>query len=284
LILITGATGLNGTEIVQRLSVRHVPARAMVRDRTRAGALALPNVEVVEADFDRPETLFPALAGVRRAFLLTPSSERAEAQQIAFVDAARQCGVAHVVKLSQLGADADSLGRFQRYHAAVESALETSGMAYTFLRPNLFMQGLLSFRSTIATQHAFYAAAGDARVSVVDVRDVADAAVAALTESGREGQRYELTGPEALTHSEMAEHLSAALGRHVTFTDIPLEAMRDALLGVGFPVWQADGLVEEYTLYRRGEAAVVDSGVLDATGHAPRDFTDFARDYASMFS
>src|SRR5215203_5742237 len=121
---------------------------------------------------------------VERAFLLTNSSERAQSQQIAFIDAARQSGVAHIVKLSQLGAEAHSPVRFLRYHAAVEAALEASGIAYTLLRPNLYMQGLLNFRSTIAAQNAFYAAAGDAKVSAVDVRDIAEVAVAALTKSG----------------------------------------------------------------------------------------------------
>jgi uncharacterized protein YbjT (DUF2867 family) len=284
MILVTGATGNNGTEIVKRLATARVQVRAMVRNRERANAIALPNVEVVEGDFDRPATLLSALAGVERAFLLTNSSERAQAQQIAFIDAVRQSGVTHIVTLSQFGAEAHSPVRFLRYHAAVEAALQASGIAYTLLRPNLFMQGLLNFRSTIATQNTFYAAAGDAKVSAVDVRDIADVTVAALTESGHEGKLYELTGPQALTHAEMAEGLSRALGRQVAFFDIPPEAMREALLGIGFPVWQAEGLVEDYAHYRRGEAAAVTSGVEDATGKAPRSFEEFARDYAATFS
>src|SRR5215218_515959 len=264
MILVSGATGTNGTEILKRLATGDVQVRAMVRSLDRASTIALPHVEVVEGDFDRPETLLAALDGVERAFLLTHSSERAQAQQIAFVDAARQSGVAHIVKLSQFAADANAPDRFRRYHAVVEAALKASGLAYTILRPNLYMQGLLNFRSTIATQNAFYAAAGDAKVSMVDVRDIADVAVAALTESGHEGKIYELTGPQALTHAEMAELLSRALGRRVAFVDILSEAMLDALLGVVFPVWQAAGLIEDYANYRRGEAAAVTSGVQDA--------------------
>lgn len=160
----------------------------MVRDRDRARAIALPNVEVVEGDFDRPETLLGALAGVKRAFLLTNSSDSAQAQQLAFIDAAKQRGVKHIVKLSQFEADANSPGCFLRYHAAVEAAIQASGIAYTFLRPNLFMQGLLNFRSTTATQSTFYAAASDAKVSAVDVRDIAEIAVASLTETGHEAK------------------------------------------------------------------------------------------------
>jgi uncharacterized protein YbjT (DUF2867 family) len=283
MILVTGATGNNGIEIIKRLAARNVQVRAMVRDRDRASAIAVPNVEIVESDFDRPETLLKRLAGVERAFLLTNSSERTEAQQIAFIDAAKQSGVKQIVKLSQFAADANSPVRFLRYHAAVEAALRSSGIAYTFLRPNLFMQGLLNFRSTIATQSSFYAAAGDAKVSVVDVRDIADVAVAALIESGHEGKIYDLTGPQALTHAEMAESLSAALDRPITFVDIPPEAMRETLLSIGFPVWQADGLLEDYAHYRRGEATAIASGVQDAIGRNPRSFEDFAGDYAAMF-
>jgi uncharacterized protein YbjT (DUF2867 family) len=284
MILLTGATGNNGTEILKRLPTGEVPVRAMVRNREQASVIALPHVEVVEGDFDRHATLLAALAGVERAFLLTPSSERAESQQIAFIDAARQSGVAHVVKLSQFEADVNAPDRFRRYHAVVEEALQASGLAYTILRPNLYMQGLLNFRPTIATQNAFYAAAGDAKVSIVDVRDNAEVAVAALTEPGHEGKIYGLTGPQALTHAEMAEGLSKALGRQVSFVDIPPEAMRDAFFGFGMPEWQVDGLVEDYAHYRRGEAEVVSSGVRDAIGKAPRSFEEFARDYAPMFS
>lgn len=292
MILVTGATGNNGLEILKQLSAQNLPVRAMVRNshserlhqRDRATAIStLPNVEIVAGDFDRPETLLNALAGVDRAFLLTNSTERAEAQQLAFVDAAKQSGVKHIVKLSQYAATAESPVRFLRYHAAVEAAIQASGMDYTFLRPNLFMQGLLNFRSTIATQNAFYAAIGDAKVSIVDVRDIAEVAVAALKQSGHEGKIYDLTGPEALTHADMAERFSVALDRPIAFVDIPPEAMREAVIGFGMPAWQADGLLEDYAHYRRGEAAAIASGVQDATGKAPRRFEDFARDYAAMF-
>ncbi|MEG3882436.1 SDR family oxidoreductase [Microcoleus sp. herbarium7] len=284
MILVTGATGTNGIEIVKRLASQNVQVRAMVRDRNRAKDIAAPSVEVVEGDFDRPETLPRVLAGVNRAFLLTNSSEHAQAQQLAFVDAAQQSGVAHIVKLSQFAADANSPVRFLRYHAAVEAAIQASGIAYTFLRPNLFMQGLLNFRSTIATQNAFYAAASDAKVSAVDVRDIAEVAVAALTEDEHKGKIYDLTGPQALTHTEMADRLSAVLGHRIAFVDISPEAMRETLLGVGFPVWQTDGLLEDYAHYRRNEAAAIASGVQDAIGKAPRSFEKFAQDYATMFS
>ncbi|WP_375436536.1 SDR family oxidoreductase [uncultured Hymenobacter sp.] len=286
-ILLTGATGNIGTELSRLLSSAGVPFRALVRSLQdpRAQQLqALPGAELVTGDLNQPETVAPALIGIERAFLLTNSSELAEAQQLAFVNLAQQAGVHHIVKLSQWAADRNSPVRFLRYHAVVEAAIEASGLTYTFLRPNLFMQGLLAFRDSIAAQGKFFAAIGEAKVSAVDVRDIAAAAVAALTEPGHENKIYNLTGPEALTHAQMAAQLAAALGKPVAFQDVPAEAMHAAVLEIGFPAWQAEGLMEDYAHYHRGEAATVATGVQEATGHAPRPFAAFAQEYAPVFN
>jgi uncharacterized protein YbjT (DUF2867 family) len=203
LILITGATGTVGKEVVKRLSAKAVPVRAVTRDPRKAAAESLPHVQFVEGDFDDPESMRRACAGVDRAFLLTNSTERAEEQQIAFARVAQQSGVRHLVKLSQLHADTNAPGRFLRYHAAVEAAVRASGLTFTFLRPNLYMQGLLNFRQSIQEQSAFFVTAGEARISAVDVRDIADVGVAALTTVQHDNKSYALTGPEALTFAEM---------------------------------------------------------------------------------
>ena len=285
MILITGASGNVGTELVKILTARGVALRAMVRSPEAAQKIeARAGVEIVAGDFNDAATIARALAGIDRAFLLTPSSEQAEAQQSAFVDVARRAGVQHLVKLSQWAAALDSPVRFLRYHAAVEHTIRASGLPYTFLRPNLFMQGFLGFRTSIIAQGSFFAAAGEAKISVIDVRDIAAVAAVALTEPGHAGRIYDLTGPEALTHSEMAAWLSAALGRRVDFVDVSPDAMRGALIGIGLPAWQVEGLLEDYAHYRCGEASAVASGVQDVTGHAPRSFADFARDYVPAFS
>lgn len=283
MILVTGATGNVGVELVNKLSSGGHPVRAFVRGRTRAAGIALPGTELIEGDFTRPETWLRALAGVERLFLLIPSSAEVEQQQRDFVDAAKQAGVRHIVKLSQLGANERSSARFMRYHGAVENYIRESGIAYTFLRPNLFMQGLLNFRPTISSQGAFYAAAGNAKVSIVDVRDIASVAAAALTKSGHEGKTYDITGAEALTHAEMSNQLSKATGKLIQYIEVPAEAMRQELLGFGMPAWQADGVLEDYEEYRRGEAAIATSTVRDVTGSEPTSFSQFAKDYAGKF-
>lgn len=283
MILVTGATGSVGTELIKKLSAGGHSIRAFVRSRAQAQAIALPRVQFVEGDFAKPETFAPALADIDRLFLLIPSSSDVERQQRDFVEAAKQSKVRHIVKLSQLGADEHAAGRFQHYHGAVEKYIRHLDISYTFLRPNLFMQGLLNFRSTIASDGVFCAPAAKAKVSVVDVRDIAAVAAKVLTESGHEGKAYDITGPEALTHSEMAEKLSTAVGKTITYIDVPPEAMRQALLGFGMPTWQADGLIEDYDHYRRGEATMVTSTVRDITANEPIPFSQFALDYARRF-
>jgi uncharacterized protein YbjT (DUF2867 family) len=165
-------------------------------------AVKLPHVQFIQGDFDDPDSIRRACAGVESTFLLSNSTERAEKQQIAFAELAKESGVRHIVKLSQLHADMNPTGRFLRYHGAVEAAIEAAGVTFTFLRPNLYMQGLLNFRQSIKEKSAFFAAADEGRVSAVDVRDLADVAVAALTGSQHNDKRYSLTGPEALTFGE----------------------------------------------------------------------------------
>lgn len=283
MILVTGATGTNGREILKVLAARGVATKAMVRSTDDGGELPR-GITAVAGDFNDEGSLSAALAGVERAFLLTPSTERAEEQQLRFVDAAAREGVRHIVKLSQFAADPNSPVRFLCYHAAVEAKIQASGLQWTFLRPNLFMQGLLQFAGMIRDKGMFAAPIGDARVSVVDVRDNAAVAAAALTEDGHAGKTYTLTGPEALTHAEMAEKLSAATGRKIAFADAGEDEMRQAMAGVKMPEWQIEGLIEDYAHYHRGEAAVIATGVRDATGREPRAFDDFARDHAGAFT
>lgn len=281
-ILVTGATGNTGRALVDALIERGAPVRAMVR--TEADRSKLPaGVEVAVADFDETATVAAALDGAGQAYLVTPSSEQAEEQQKRFADLAAKAGTSHLVMLSQLGSEMHSPDRFLRYHAAVEQHVRDLGIGYTFLRPNLFFQGLLTFARSIAAEGTFFAPIGDGTVSAVDVRDIAAVAAVTLTEDGHEGATYTLTGPAAIKHSQIAAALTAALGRTVRFIDVPPEAFADGIRGL-LPPWQVDGLLEDYAHYRRGEAAAVSPAIAEITGTPPRSVEQFARDYAAAFA
>jgi uncharacterized protein YbjT (DUF2867 family) len=283
LILVTGATGNTGSALLQELEARGSRVRAMVRSHKDGGRLAGTAAATVVANFDDPASLAAALEGVTRAYLVTPSSPQAEAQQVRFAEQAVGAGVKHLVKLSQFAADEASPVRFLRYHAAVERRIRELGVGFTFLRPNLYFQGLLAFQSMIATEGHFVAPIGDARVSAVDVRDIAAVASRALIELGHEGRTYTITGPAAVTHSEMASAITEAIGRPVAFVDVPSDAFAGALKAAGVPAWQVDGLIEDYAHYTRGEAETISPQVREVTGADPRDMGEFARDYARAF-
>ncbi|AGM04716.1 SDR family oxidoreductase [Amycolatopsis keratiniphila] len=276
-VLVTGATGTVGSALIPALLARGVAVRAMTRDPGRS----VPGAETVVADLRDPESVAAALKGVDAAFLNSPSAADAATHQIRFADLARDAGVKRLVLLSQYAANADSPVRFLRWHAEVEEYVRKLGIDHTVLRPNLYLQALLGFSRTIA-QGFIAAPIGDAAVSAIDTRDIAAAAAVVLTDAGHTGRTYTLTGPRAVTHTEIADALSMVTGRSVVFHDTSADQFAAALNGL-LPPWQVDGLIEDYAHYARGEAAEVHTSVADLTGNPARDVTDFARDYAAAF-
>jgi uncharacterized protein YbjT (DUF2867 family) len=276
-VLVTGATGTVGSALVPALQARGVNVRAMVRNPERAVA----GVENVVADLADSASVSAALDGIDAAFLNSPSAENAAELQTNFARLAQQAGVERLVLLSQYAASPDSPVRFLRWHAQVEAAVRELGISHTILRPNLYMQALAGFAATIA-EGWFAAPIGDAAVSIIDTRDIAASAAVALSEPAT-GRTYTLTGPRAITHSEIARALSDATGRTITFQDVPAAQFTAALTGI-LPAWQLEGLVEDYAHYARGEAAEVHNSVEELTGRAARDITEFAADHAGLFA
>ncbi|AOS64009.1 SDR family oxidoreductase [Actinoalloteichus hymeniacidonis] len=275
-VLVTGATGTVGSALIPALQARGAHVRAMVRNPERT----VPGVENVIADLQDPGAVAAALQGVDAAFLNSPSAEDAAELQIQFADLVRETGVKRLVLLSQYGARTDSPVRFLRWHAEVEAHVAKIGLDYTVLRPNLYLQALLLFAATIA-QGWFAAPIGTSAVSAIDTRDIAASAAAVLTSTGHEGKTYTLTGPRAVTHAEIAQALSVATGKEITFQDAPPEVFASQLAAF-VPSWQLDGLLEDYAHYARGEAAEVHAAVADLTGMPARDIADFARDHAGI--
>ncbi|WP_200912320.1 SDR family oxidoreductase [Pedobacter sp. Leaf216] len=283
-ILITGATGSVGLELAKQLAAKEIPFSALVRSLDKAEALKhLKGVKLIVGDFNDQQSILNALKGIENVFLLSNSSDEAEHLQCNFVDAAVKSGVKHIVKLSQFAAELNSPVRFLRYHAVVEEKIKSTGLQYSFLRPNLFMQGLLGFADAIKYQQQFFATAGDAKISLVDVRDIAAIAVERLITRNKESEIFNITGPEAISHNKIAEVLSKVLQKQINYVNVADQEMLSALLHFGFPEWQAEGLIEDYAHYARGEAAIVTDTVKDVTGKLPRKFSEFVEDYKSYF-
>jgi len=282
MILITGATGTNGREIVEQLSAKGVRARAMVRKREDVRLPRTPNVEFVSGDLDDASSLDAALAGVEQAFLLSPSSAEQVAREANFIRAAKRAGVRHVVKFSILGAAPNSPSRLIRRHGEAEKMLEDSGIAFTMLRPHYFMQNLLWYINDIKSQGVFHASLPETyRHSHVDARDNAAVAVAALTESGHESKVYHITGSEALTYREVAEILSQAIGKEVRY-DSSRENYAKYLKKLGL---DADEVLELDACVANGigDGSAVTNTIFELTQQQPIRFMQFANDYSQAF-
>ena len=282
MLLVTGATGTTGMEVLRALKARGAEARALVRDETKAHHLRDLGFTPVTGDLGDPRTLGPALEGVERAYLVAPASPMQSELEQAFLETAKTAGVKHIVKLSVIGASEEAPGRFARSHGKVERALKESGMAWTLLRAAGFMQNTLGWGARVQ-DGTFYTPVPEAAFSIVDARDVAEVAALALTDAGHEGKAYGLSGPEAISYRDQAKRLFAAAGREVEVAEVPVEAVKRELVRAGVPPWNAEGLCELFEVYAAGGATMVTSGVQDALGRPPRDLDTFAKDHVEAF-
>ncbi len=282
MILVTGASGTLGSEVVRALQTANVPFRAAYHTASKAEAARARGIDALNLDFHQPETLKEAFTGVKKLFLLGPPVFEQTELELTAVRAAQEAGVAHVVKLSTLGA-AEEAFLIARVHRPAEKALEASGIDWTFLRANSFMQNALTqMGETIRGENMFYSASADGKISHIDARDIAAVAVKALTEPGHEGRAYDLTGPEALTYDEFARELSSALGRTVTHVNLPPEVLEVSLLEEGLPEGFVAWLIDLERFYREGGASVVSSDLERVTGRKPIPFAQFAREHAAL--
>jgi|KBSMisStandDraft_5_1062788.scaffolds.fasta_scaffold300932_2 uncharacterized protein YbjT (DUF2867 family) len=282
-ILVTGATGNAGLPAVRELVSRGLKVRALTRDPSRAAKLRLSGVEVIGGDLGRPVSVNNALRDITHVLLISPVDNRMVEMQEAVVDAARRAGVKHVVKLSVLGAAADAPVTMFRWHREIEEQLERSGLAWTHLRCAFFMQNTLAFGPTIRSQGAFFACMKRGRAAMVDVRDVARAAVAVLGGKGHEGKAYELTGPEALSLHDVADRIGAVLRQQVLYVDQPPAKVISGLLGNEVPEWLAKDLVALYEYLAQGKMAQVSRDIATLTGSPAANFDRFAEDYVGQF-
>jgi uncharacterized protein YbjT (DUF2867 family) len=286
MILVSGATSANdnGVELVKLLDKAGQKVRVLARDPQKAASLKSANVEVVQGDLSDPASLDKALQGVEKVFCLVSNSPYMVELENNLIQAAKRAGVKHFVKYSVLGAKADAPMAFIARHWESEQNVEKSGIPYTHLRPNLFMQNMsTSYAQSIAQQGAFYVPAGDGKINMVDVRDVAAVAAAVLTESGHEGKTYEIVGPESITFHEVAERLSKQLGKPVNYVSPTGEEYKQTLLGYGVPEWLADDLVALDKAYSEGFGDVQNDTVKQVAKKDPYNFDQYAQDYAHRF-
>ncbi len=285
-ILVTGATGTVGSEVVRQLSTKgQMIIRAAARSANNSTFKDLKSVEIVELDYNKPETLATSFKDVDKLFLLTPFQSDMLDLTSNLLNAAKKSGVKYIIKQSVMGADAQPGITPGRLHRQAEKIIEESGIPFSFLRPNSFMQNFVNFYSPmIKSQGALYAPAGDGKVSFVDVRDIAAVAVQALiSDNQHKGKAYNITGPEALSYGQTAEILSRELGKGIKYVNIPDEDARKGMKDMGMDDWSANSLIELFDITRKGYASDISSVVEEFTGRKPISFSQFVKDYAQAF-
>jgi uncharacterized protein YbjT (DUF2867 family) len=281
MILVTGATGNNGQEIVKQLVAAGQAVRILVRNPEKATDLQALGVEVAIGDLDHSETLDRALQGIEKALLLPANSPQQVEQEQRFIDAAKRAGVTHIVKFSAAGADVNSPIQILNWHGQSEQYLEESGIAFTHLRPFFFMQNLLQLAAP--TQNELYLPFGDASVAMVDIRDIATVAVKTLTESGHEGKAYTITGAVALTMNQVVDLITQVRGIPLKYVAVPAEGFKQGLMQWGQPEWSAVALSQLLAGLSEGKQSMVTTAIADITQRSPIAFEQFVQDYASTF-
>jgi uncharacterized protein YbjT (DUF2867 family) len=288
-ILITGASGNVGSEVVRHLSSSrkdiNIKAAGHSVESVRKVIRSDDRIEPTELDYDKPDTLRQALKGVQKLFLLTPfQSDMVELSSNMLKEVKNAGNINHIVKLSVMGADAEPGITGGRLHRQAEKMIEDSGISFTFLRPNFFMQNFVNFLSQmIREQGSFYLPAGDGKVSFVDIRDIAAVAVQALTNNYHSKKTYTITGQEAISYEDAAKILSEQVSKNISYVNVSEEQTREGMKSMGMNEWFINSMMELYDITRMGYASQVSSAIEEITGRKPISFSQFARDYAESF-
>jgi uncharacterized protein YbjT (DUF2867 family) len=284
MILVTGATGNVGSEVVRSLRQQGAPIRAFVRDPVEARYRLGDGVQLAPGDFSDRRSVQEALEGVDAVFLSGPDDPRRVAWESDLIDAASAAGVGRIVKLSGIDAAPDSPIGPWAWHAQIERHLLDSGVPAAVLRASFFMSNLLAGAERIAADDLLAAPAGDARIAMIDPGDIGACAATVLTTAGHELRTYVLTGPRAITFAEVAGEISAVTGRDVGYVALPDEAARQGLVEAGTPGPVAEQIVAIFEALRTGAGEHVTDAVAAITGRQPADVASFVRRHARLFA
>ena len=284
MILVTGASGTVGRPVLEEVAKTGKPVKAMYRSAEDARN-APAGVATAIADFAEKASLAKALQGIDTIYLVCSPIPQLVELENNVIQACKQAGVAYVVLNSALGAG-DYPKSFPSWHRQVEDKLKASGLPYAILRPNSFMQNIAAYMApSIRAQSAFYSAMGDAKLSLIDVRDIAVIVAKALTNPAAfAGKTIELNGPEAFSYAEIAGKISRVAGRTVQYVDIPEAAQRQGMLDLGMPEWQVNALLELQQYYTvAGKGAEVMPPIKDFLGRTPITLDQYLDENKDIF-
>jgi len=280
-ILVTGATGNIASLVIPQLLSAGASVNAYIHDAAKGEELTNQGVQVFAGEFTDQQKMNEAAEGVDAVLAITPPNPDAIAQGEVILNAALNSGSPYYVRISAIGAAADAPTENGKLHHESDQQLIDSGLRYTILRPHFFMQNLFGSVDTIKSDGNIYLGMGEGNLGMVDVRDIADSTVSLLLNEGHDNKIFTLTGPESMNFSTAASTLSESAGKQINYVPVPLEAVREAILGMGWGEWGAQIMVDYSKAYSEGWGDFTNDDVETITGNKSRSFKQFADDMLS---
>lgn len=283
MILVTGATGKTGGEVARQLAAANTSFRALVRDVDKAAPISALGAELVVGDIADEAFLSTALNGIDKAFLVMPNDEEQLVLEKAFTDACVAAEVQHLVYLSSLESVPESKNPITQNHVAAQDYIRESGMSWTLVRPTFFMQNFETYAPRIKEAGQIVMPVGSGTVSATDLRDVGEVIRDVLTKPDHENKSYDLTGPELLTFTEIAEQFSRVLGTTVEYIDQPMEEFADLLRTIGLSEWRVDAVCKELEAIGAGVVDHTTDTIEELLGRPPISLEKYISDHIDQF-
>ena len=283
MILITGATGKTGSATAKSLGEKGETFRALIRNEEKKEGLESLGGEVVIGSIENTDVVNQSMQGVKTVLVLLPNSESQLALEKQLVDSAKQAGVERIVKMSSIEATPDATSPIPKLHLESEEYIKQSGLAWTMIKPNFYMQNLLASAGTIKEQGKIFLPMGDGKTGMIDTTDVGKVLAKVLSEDGHESMNHEITGPEILSFYEVAEIFSKALGKQVDYVDVPMDAYKETLGQFLTNQWHLDAVIDLFK-------GIAEGGIEDKTdtfnelmGETPKSLSQFLAENSFIF-
>ena len=283
MILITGATGKTGSATAKSLGEKGETFRALIRNEEKKEGLESLGGEVVIGSIENTEVVNQSMQGVKTVLVLLPNSESQLALEKQLVDSAKQAGVERIVKMSSIEATPDATSPIPKLHLESEEYIKQSGLAWTMIKPNFYMQNLLASAGTIKDQGKIFLPMGEGKTGMIDTTDVGTVIAKVLSEDGHESMNHEITGPEILSFYEVAEIFSRALGKQVDYVDVPMDAYKETLGQFLTNQWHLDAVIDLFKGIAEGGIEDKTNTFNELTGETPKSLSQFLAENSFIF-
>ena len=284
MILLTGATGKTGSATAIELSNLNVPFRALIRSEEKRGEIEALGGEVIIGSAEDRENIDQAMIGIEKLLIILPNCENQLEMEMQLVDSAKAEGVQHIVYMSSVEADEECISPIPKLHWDTEVYIRSSGMQWTMIKPNFYMQNFVGSAKTIIEQNKFFLPMSEGRTGMIDTRDVGKVIAKVLSEEGHEGQSYQITGPEILSFYDVAEKFSSVLRREVLYVDMPMDAYKNILSQFLTNQWHLDSVIDLFGGIAEGGIEYKTDTFEELIGTPPRSLEDFIEEHRDLYT